>query len=170
MKNKRLKIACCVFFSVMVCLLTSCSPSFDFDLDAAAKKGVAVVDPYQEGWLTKLTQDEIASRLGIESSLYQSSSVYTASKSTSAYTVAGFQASENNQAELSEAMETAKEQIIASFNGFLPDQYEIAQNAVIKQYGDYFFLIVSDRNDEVIEAIETVIYPERDPSSASEAA
>ena len=111
MKNKRLKIVCCVFFSVMVCSLTSCSPSFDFDLDAATQKGVAVVDPYQEGWLTKLTQDEIASRLGIESSLYQSSSVYTASKSTSAYTVAGFQASENNQAELSEAMETAKEQI-----------------------------------------------------------
>lgn len=169
MKNKRLKIACCVFFSFMACLFASCSSSFDFDLDTAVEQGVSVIDPYQEGWMIKLTQDEITSRLGIKASLYQSSSVYTASKSTSAYTVAGFRASEGNQDKLTEAMETVKERIIASFNGFLPDQYEIAQNAVVKQYGDYFFLIVSDRNDEVIKAIETIIYPESSPSSASEA-
>ena len=113
-----------------------------------------VLDPYDEGWLNQFDPEKITEELGVDASLYTEASVYASSKASRAAVFAGFSAAEGKMDALIDALQKAKENAMTSFDGYLPDQYLIAKNAEIKQYGDYCFLIMTGQNETVVKALE----------------
>ncbi len=113
-----------------------------------------VLDPYDEGWLNQFDAEKITEELGVDASLYTEASVYASSKASRAAVFAGFSAAEGKMDALIDALQKAKENAMTSFDGYLPDQYLIAKNAEIKQYGDYCFLIMTEQNETVVKALE----------------
>lgn len=113
-----------------------------------------VLDPYDEGWLNQFDTEKITEELGVDASLYTEASVYASSKASRAAVFAGFSAAEGKMDALIDALQKAKENAMTSFDGYLPDQYLIAKNAEIKQYGDYCFLIMTGQNETVVKALE----------------
>lgn len=113
-----------------------------------------VLDPYDEGWLNQFDAEKITEELGVDASLYAEASVYASSKASRAAVFAGFSAAEGKMDALIDTLQKAKENAMTSFDGYLPDQYLIAKNAEIKQYGNYCFLIMTEQNETVVKALE----------------
>lgn len=115
---------------------------------------MGVLDPYDEGWLNQFDAEKITEELDVDASLYTDASVYASSKASRAAVFAGFSAAEGKMDALIDALQKAKENAMTSFDGYLPDQYLIAKNAEIKQYGDYCFLIMTEQNETVVKELE----------------
>lgn len=122
--------------------------------DAVTYVYKSVLDPYEESWLRNFSEEETANKFGISSSLYTEACVYASPKTSYATVFAGFRTTEDKGNDLESALSVAKQNVIIAFDGYLPDQYLIAKNAEIKQYGDYYFLVMTKQNDAVIQALE----------------
>ncbi len=149
-----MKKAILLFAAFLCCLpiLAGCAGQTpDVSLTAAVSAVYTkILDPYGESWLDQFD----AEKLGVDTSLYTESNVYASSKTSRAAVFAGFSAAEGKADALKDALQKAKENAITAFDGYLPDQYLIAKNAEIKQYGDYCFLIMTEQNETVINALE----------------
>ena len=127
-----------------------------------------VLDPYDEGWLDRLELERISERFSIDASLYSEAAVYASDRTSRCTVLAGFCAAEGKTEELSKALQTVIENSIDAFTGYLPDQYLIAKNAEIKQYGNYIILVMTDQNEKVIKALEDCFSSEAAESSVPE--
>lgn len=141
---------CCFF------LLSGCSSQTP---DADLKQAVThvyetIIDPNGEGWLEEFDEEKGAEVLGIDSSTYTDFEIYASERSTRCTVFAGFHAAEEKSDALRDSLENAKSNAVAAFDGFLPDQHKIAKEAEVKQYGDYWFLIMTEENEAVVKELE----------------
>ncbi len=148
-----------VILPLFVFLLSGCSESAP---EVPLKTAVAqiysqVLDPYGEGWLSEFDEQQTAEKLGINTALYTESSVYASFKSSRCTLLAGFRPAEGKADDLRDALEKVKESTITAFDGYLPDQCRIAQNAEIKECGDYCFLIMTEDNEKTVQALEKAL-------------
>jgi len=119
-----------------------------------------ILDPYGEGWLTPFEAKQIVSEFGISLTLYREQRVYASVKSSRCSAIAGFEAEEGKFDELVTALENAREKAMSDFNGYLPDQYKIAQESVLVKAEPYCFLVMTDRNEKVTKAIDEILAEE----------
>lgn len=124
---------------------------------AVAQVYSQVLDPYGEGWLSEFDEQRAVEELGISAALYTESSVYASSKPSRCTLLAGFCPAEEKADVLQETLQKVKEGAVIAFDGYLPDQYQIAKSAEIKQYNGYCFLIMTEDNEKVARALEEAL-------------
>lgn len=165
-------VVLCLFFSIF---LSGCSqtPTVSLINTVDAVYG-AVLDPYNEYWLTRAEATLTAERLGVDRSLFTEARSYLSEKETVATIFAGFTAADGKTEALETALKKTAAKTAARFEGFLPDQYAVAGDAEIKVYGAYVFLIMTEENDVVFEALDNYLngrpmYSDASSSSAQNA-
>lgn len=158
-----------IFAVLPLCLLilSGCgSQRPDVSLKAAVSYAYSqVLDPYAEEWLSAFEEGKAAEKLGVGTSLYTEAAMYASSRDSRCTILAGFRAAEGEADALQDALQTAKENAVISFNGYLPDQYSIAQNAEIWQHNDSYFLIMTEDNERVIQVLESFLNGEENTVS-----
>lgn len=153
------------YFSAAACCLTAllffcsgCTQTLELNLyQTMSHIYQAALDPYGEQWLTPLDSGQTAARYGIDQALYTEAVAYVPQKETSATVFAGFHAQKDKKDELKTALQLLQQEMEASFEGVLPDQLAVAQNAELKEYGDYLFFIMTEQNDTVVEMLDNAV-------------
>ncbi|PWL70610.1 MAG: hypothetical protein DBY25_07830 [Clostridiales bacterium] len=148
--------ACCLAILLLFC--SGCTSALELDLyQTMTSVYQTALDPYNEQWLMVLDSGETGEHFGISQAFYTEAVAYVPQKETSATVFAGFHAQKDKKDALKDALQTAKENAEASFEGVLPDQLAVAQNAELKEYGDYLFLIMTEHNGAVLTTLDNAI-------------
>lgn len=75
-------------------------------------------------------------------------------KNTHASAIIGAKAKSGKVAEAKAELTKYLDRTKSSFENYLPDQYDIAKNAQFVEEGDYIFLVMADKADDIVDAIK----------------
>jgi len=104
--------------------------------------------------IMNLTDDNLESMIGLNPQLLDEYVVYIpmAMVNTNLYMV--LKPKEDNNEEVKKQVEIYLSNLEASFETYLPDQYDIIKNRLVTTYKDYLIYIASVDNDRVLEEIK----------------
>lgn len=107
-------------------------------------------DAVAEGAVMKNKSSELGEYYGLTSDLFEEVTGFSPMMINSQTVIIGKPA-EGKLEDAKKQLEQRKADIIQSFEGYLPDPYEMAKNGEVVTEGDYVMLIISDDNAKGIE-------------------
>lgn len=153
MKRFVICLCCSVLFLFAAC--TSAKPIDSVSI--VQEIAPSVLDPMKEQWLISNDKEAVADLLQIDSSLLESGCFYCSKEPTNVTAFGGITIQDENKQDVIQALKAYQEKAKEDFEGYLPDQYQIAENAQILDYGNTLFLVMTDCNEEIINQIEKEI-------------
>ena len=144
----------CFLFSLCSC--TSAKPSAPLR-ETMAVVYAAVIDPHDDGFLQEYSENEIIENVPVAASLYTEAVAYASPLPSRGSVFMGFIPAKGRKDDLIAELKEAQKAAIASFDGYLPDQLQIAQNAVTVEKGGYLFFLMTEDNVAVEQALDELL-------------
>lgn len=146
-----------LFISLVVLLILSiigCAQkqtALSIDL-TQAKENIELLSIYGE--LKELPEDELKLAYGLDVEMMEESSIFFSSDLMKAPMFAIIKPKEDQIETVREQLDTFLINYENKWTLYLPEETALVQNALLEEDGDYLILIISDDNEQVLEAIQ----------------
>lgn len=104
--------------------------------------------------LMEVSDDLLTSQYGIEKGMVEEYLIKMPMMITSSNTYMIIKPTKGNKEAVKEKINTYMTNLEEQWKTYLPDQYELVQNRLEKEYGDYLIYIISKDNEKVFEEIK----------------
>lgn len=144
---------------VLAMVVSACSDKENTTTIEASKSAKEMVDQMvtevEQPALMELSEEELQNLYNIDPAKLEEYSVRIPMMNVKTNEIAVLKVKDAADiAEVEAAIKTRAENVIQSFEHYLPDQYEIAKNYQIVVKGNYVLFVISDRADDLIKVYD----------------
>ena len=144
---------------VLVVVLSACSKEETVAIEAS-KSPKEMIDQMlteiEQPSLMELSEEEIKNLYNIDPAKLEAYSVRIPMMNVKSNEIAIFKVKDAaDVAEVKTAVETRAENVMKTFEVYLPDQYEQAKNYKVVVKGNYVLFVISDRADEFVKVYDS---------------
>ena len=112
------------------------------------------------GMMMAQPADGLEALTGVKGELFSEVSAYLPMRIGSDTLIIGKLADSARMEEAETALQAHLDNLVKTFETYLPDAYELAKKGRVVQRGDYVMLVVSPDNDKAVELFEAAIQPQ----------
>ncbi len=112
------------------------------------------------GMMFEQPASDLEAATGLKASYFSEVAAYMPSRVGSDTLIIGKLADDARMEDVETALKAHLDNLIKTFETYLPEAYEMAKKGQIVQRGDYVMLVVSPDNDKAIELFEAAIQPQ----------